>query len=79
LTVTVTHAVTRASDETPHSRKANQAEDVTYQQQNKGKANRRISNVEGWNRFALSFFIVDRIHSCDIRFFDKFREAEVSV
>ncbi|CAB1081379.1 hypothetical protein D1AOALGA4SA_9032 [Olavius algarvensis Delta 1 endosymbiont] len=36
------------------------------------KANRRISNiesqnVEGWNRFAQSFYKIDRIHSFDIR------------
>jgi hypothetical protein len=35
-------------------------------------ANRRISNiepqnVEGWNRFAQSFFKIDRIHYFDIR------------
>jgi hypothetical protein len=39
-----------------------------------GTANRRISNiepqnVEGWNRFAQSFFYkIDRIHSFDIRY-----------
>ena len=37
-----------------------------------GTANRRISNiepqnVEGWNRFAQSFFKIDRIHYFDIR------------
>jgi hypothetical protein len=37
-----------------------------------GTANRRITNiepqnVEGWNRFAQSFFKIDRIHYFDIR------------
>ncbi len=26
------------------------------------KANRRISNIEGWDRFAQPFFKIDRIH-----------------
>ena len=37
-----------------------------------GTANRRVSNiepqnVEGWNRFAQSFFIINRIHYFGIR------------
>jgi len=46
----------------PHNRRWNRSEDVIYRLQNHGKANRRISNiepqnVEGWFRFAHSFFI----------------------
>ncbi|CAB1081596.1 hypothetical protein D1AOALGA4SA_9244 [Olavius algarvensis Delta 1 endosymbiont] len=34
---------------------------------NRRTAEYRISNVEGWNRFAQSFYKIDRIHSFDIR------------
>jgi len=40
----------------------------TFQKANRRTAEYRISNVEGWNRCALSFFKIDRIHSFDIRY-----------